>query len=283
VNHDSASAPLTSTRVPGLRWWKEVLYCVGFYVVYSVIRNLFGSAAVEPEEAFANAERIIEVQRALGLYFEETVQGWFLGWEWFLKGWNIFYGSFHFVVTAGALIWMYHRQPRRYPLWRTTLAGATALALIGFATIPLMPPRLMPTVDPSYEYVDTLAEIGGLWSFDEGPVAEVSNQYAAMPSLHFGWSLWSALVLWPMVRRWWLKALVALYPVATVFAIIVTANHFWLDAVGGAVVVGGGYLIARGWYAWRDHPGLEGSRTAVTVPAPGVAAPHETREDQKIE
>jgi hypothetical protein len=270
VNHETASPPLTSTRVPGLRWWKEVLYCVAFYVVYSVIRNLFGSAAVEPEEAFANAERVIEIQRSLGLYFEETLQGWFLGWEWFLKAWNIFYGSFHFVVTAGALVWLFRSWPRRYPLWRTTLAGATALALIGFATIPLMPPRLMPTVDPSYEYVDTLAELGGLWDFDEGPVAEVSNQYAAMPSLHFGWSLWSALVLWPMVRRGWLKALVALYPVATLFAIIVTANHFWLDAVGGAVVVAGGYLIARAWYAWRDHPHLEGSRRRAAAAAPAA-------------
>jgi hypothetical protein len=105
-----------------------------------------------------------------------------------------------------------------------------------------MPPRLLPA---SYGYVDTLAEIGGLWSFDSETMKAVSNQYAAMPSLHFAWSTWSTLVLWPAAgERRFLQVLLLAYPVATLFAIIVTANHFWLDAVGGAVVLGAGYAIA---------------------------------------
>jgi hypothetical protein len=66
-----------------------------------------------------------------------------------------------------------------------------------------------------------------------------------MPSLHFAWSTWCALVLHPMAGRRWVRVLVALYPVMTLFAIVVTANHFWLDAAGGALVLGCGYLIAR--------------------------------------
>jgi hypothetical protein len=74
----------------------------------------------------------------------------------------------------------------------------------------------------------------------------VSNQYAAMPSLHFGWSLWCVFMLWPAVgERRWAKALLVAYPAATLFAIVVTANHFWLDAVGGAAVLAGGYLVAQ--------------------------------------
>ena len=73
----------------------------------------------------------------------------------------------------------------------------------------------------------------------------MSNQYAAMPSLHFGWSSWCAFVLWPAARdRVWLRVLLVAYPLATLFAIIVTANHFWLDAVGGALVLGVGYAVA---------------------------------------
>ena len=72
---------------------------------------------------------------------------------------------------------------------------------------------------------------------------KLSNQYAAMPSLHFAWSTWSVFVLWPMMRRWWSKALVAIYPVATLFAIVVTANHYVLDAAGGVVVFGVGYAL----------------------------------------
>jgi hypothetical protein len=227
-----------------LRWWREVLYVAAFYLVYSFVRNQFGSAAVSAETAYGNARDVIEVERALGLYVEEEVQQAFLGWRWFIQAWNLYYGTFHFVVTAFAIVFLFRRVPERYVRWRTTLACTTALALIGFATFPLMPPRLLP---PEFGYVDTLATYGGLWSFDSGAMKAVSNQYAAMPSLHFGWSAWCAFVLVPAVRRPWLRALIVAYPIATVFAIVVTANHFWLDAAGGALVLGLGYLLGAAW------------------------------------
>ena len=224
-----------------LRWWREVLYILAFYAVYTLIRNN-GIATESVARAFTNARRMISVERAVGLYHEETIQEWFLGASWFVKALNVFYGSFHFIVTTAALVWCFRRTRGRYPLWRNTLALTTGLALIGFAFFPLMPPRLLP---PSYGYVDTLAEFGGLWSFDSGAMKEISNQYAAMPSLHFGWALWSACVLWPAARALWQRAALVLYPVATLFAIVVTANHFWIDAAGGALVFAAGYLIAQ--------------------------------------
>lgn len=246
--HAAAFPTVARTPEPTghLRWWKEALYALGFYVVYSFIRNQFGSAAVSEADAFANAKDVISIERALGLFREEAIQQWFLGARWFIQGWNIFYGSFHFVVTAFALIFLYRHGTHRYVRWRTTLAGTTGLALIGFAFFPLLPPRLLPA---DYGFVDTLAAFGGLWSFDSESMKAVSNQYAAMPSLHFGWSTWSALVLWPHMRRRWARALVLAYPPATLFAIVVTANHFWLDAAGGVLVLGVGYLLGR----WWDH------------------------------
>ena len=90
-----------------------------------------------------------------------------------------------------------------------------------------------------------------MWSFDSGTMQKISNQYAAMPSLHFAWSLWSALILFPVLRRWWTKGLAVLYPACTLFAIVVTANHYILDAAGGAVCLGIGYvlggLVTRRW------------------------------------
>ena len=254
-------APSTTSEASepdrGLRWWREVAYVVAFYLVYSFIRNQFGSAAVSEETAFRNARAVIDVQDALGLYVEEDIQEAFLGARWFIQGWNLFYGTFHFVVTAFAIVYLFRRMPERYVRWRTTLACTTALALIGFATFPLMPPRLLP---PGYGFVDTLATYGGLWSFDSGAMKAVSNQYAAMPSLHFGWSTWCALVLAPAARRTWVKALAVAYPVATLFAIVVTANHFWLDALGGAVVLGLGYLLGTAWDRWTA-----GRRTTATT------------------
>jgi hypothetical protein len=229
-----------------------VLYILAFYGVYSVIRNTQGSATVSAAHAFNNARHVIRFEQALGIFHEEAVQEAFLGWRAFIQFWNLFYGTFHFVVTVVALVLLFRRFPARYPRWRNTLAATTGLALVGFATYPLMPPRLLPA---AYGFVDTLKVYGGLWSFDSGPVAQVSNQYAAMPSLHFAWSMWSALVLFPMLGRTWSRAVVALYPLTTLFAIVVTANHYVLDAAGGALVLAvgaaAGFALAT---ATAAHP-----------------------------
>ena len=72
----------------------------------------------------------------------------------------------------------------------------------------------------------------------------ISNQYAAMPSLHIAWAIWCTVALYPVLRRRWARALIVTYPIATMFAIVVTANHFWLDAVGGVIALGAGLKVA---------------------------------------
>ena len=259
-----SDAPARPTH---LRWWKELGYIVAFYAVYSFIRNQFGSESVSPAKAFRNAELVRTIERWLGSFHEETIQEWFLGWKWFIQLWNIFYGTFHFAVTAFCIFWLFRRFPERYVKYRTTLACTTALALIGFATFPLMPPRLI----PEWGFVDTLKDYGGLWSFDSGAMQKVSNQYAAMPSLHFGWSTWCALVLVPTLRNPVLRWLAAIYPALTLFAIVVTGNHFWLDAAGGALILAVGYAMGA-WWAGRSEDRVrpvDDDRVAGVVPGGG--------------
>jgi hypothetical protein len=258
--------PTAERSSPGasrLRWWREVLYVVVFYGAYSSVRNLFGSASVSPHRAFDNAVRVIDLEKSIGLFHEAWLQAKFLSAEWFVRFWNVYYGSFHFVVTAGALIWLYRADPDRYQRWRNALMWMTGLALIGFALFPLMPPRLLNIpfgvnkygggqfTNHDYGFIDSLAKIGGLWNFDSGAVASISNQYAAMPSLHCAWALWCSFVMWPLVKHNWAKAVIILYPIATLFCIVVTANHFWLDGVGGAVTFAVGcfcgFKVAQFW------------------------------------
>ncbi len=231
---------------PRLRWWRELLYVAAFYSVYTLIRN-HGAVADAEAEAFRNAKQVIAAQRALGLYHEESLQDLFLSWRPFISFWNVFYGTAHFVVTAGALVFCFRNLPERYPLWRNTLACTTGLALVGFALYPLMPPRLLP---PEYGFVDTLRVVGGLWSFESAPVDKVSNQYAAMPSLHIAWAMWCVFVLVPVVRRPWARSVLVAYPFLTLFAVVVTANHYFLDAVGAALVLGVGFAMARPLTEW---------------------------------
>ncbi len=234
----------------GLRWWREVLYVAAFYAVYSVIRNTQGSASVSEARALRNALQIVDLERILGIYREEAIQQAFLGWRLFVEFWNLFYGTFHFFVTIFALVLLFRRFPERYRRWRNTLAATTAVALLGFAFYPLMPPRLMPV---SFGYVDTLRVFGSPWSFDSGTMSKISNQYAAMPSLHFAWALWCACVLVPAFRSRWAKVLAVAYPACTLFAVVVTANHFVLDAVGGAIALGVGAAIGFPLASWTQR------------------------------
>jgi hypothetical protein len=281
--YDEERADRRRTRRAGLRWWREALYIVLVYVAYSAVRNQFGSGAGGPETAapaFANALQVIDLQRSMGMYFEADLQRWYMDLP--LKGlirvWNFYYGLAHFLVTLGALIWLFRSFPERYRLWRNTLAVTTLLALIGFATYSLMPPRLLD--DPGiyggcqvyadvdradlpdeagvppcdrYGYVDTVAVHGGWASFGSDEMSRVSNQFAAMPSMHVGWSLWVVLVLVPLLRSRWARALVVLHPILTLFAIMVTGNHYWIDAVGGAICLALGYGLARFGTRWWEN------------------------------
>jgi hypothetical protein len=221
-----------------LYWWGELIAVAVFYFVYSFVRNLHhGNQA----DAFRHARDLIHFQQDIGINHEQAIQAWALGSRAFIIAANYFYGSLHFIVTAGVMIYLYRRWTDDYPLWRNTLAVATALALIGFAFFPLAPPRMFPHMG----FVDTLAKDPAFWSFNSGAVNKISNQFAAMPSVHCAWALWCSCALVPRLRHLWAKVLAAVYPVTTVTVIVVTANHYFLDAAGGFFVLGCGYLIAR--------------------------------------
>jgi hypothetical protein len=238
----TAEPSVAEPTAPRLYWWREVLTIGIFYGVYTLVRN-FGIASDATAEALRNAKQIIRIEEALSSFHEKAIQDAFIEWTWFIKFWDVFYGSAHFIVTIVAIVWMFRRAPERYPVWRNTLAVTVALALVGFTIYPLMPPRLLDNHGLNYGFVDTLQEVGGLWSFNSGTMSKISNQYAAMPSLHFAWSTWCACVLVPMIKPLWGKALMAMYPVITVFCIVVTANHYWIDALGGGIVLLIGYLV----------------------------------------
>ncbi len=225
---------------------------MAFYGLYTLVRDLKGEKPAGVVQAVTNAHRIISLERIFGLFHEEAIQHAFIGNRPFMRFWDGYYGTVHFLAVIAVLLLLYFKFPAGYRRWRNTLAIMTAVALIGFAYFPLMPPRLLPG---SYHFVDSLQTIGGLWDFKSGAIDEVSNQYAAMPSLHTGWSTWAALAMFPVVRHWWSRTLLLVYPLATVFCIVVTANHYFADAIAGIVVLAASYASARllelGAARWR--------------------------------
>lgn len=226
----------------------RILFEIGLiavsYWVYSLIRN----AVPEHEtHAMRNAHWIWDVERSLGLAFEHTVNHAVNSVTWLIVAMNYYYATLHFVVTIGILVWLYRRQAGRYAAARTALFSTTGVALLGYYFFPLAPPRLMTGGD----FVDTVVVHGTWGSMASGNMANVSNQYAAMPSMHIGWSAWCGVILVLLARPLWVKALGVLYPLLTLVVIVATANHFWLDAVGGLLCLAFGFTVAYCWYG--DH------------------------------
>ena len=239
-------AALARLRVPRHpRIGVEVLLIAVSYWVYSLIRNAVPEQAAV---AMRNADWIWQAEHALGIAVEQGVNHALNGIPWLIVGMNYYYATLHFVVTLGVLAWLYRSHPGRYAATRLVLFATTGAALSGYYLFPLAPPRLAEA-----GFVDTV-QVHETWgSMASGNLAEMSNQYAAMPSMHIGWSAWCGMTLVLLARPLWARLLGALYPVVTLVVIVATANHFWLDAVGGLACLAFGLALSRAWYGRASH------------------------------
>jgi hypothetical protein len=258
-----------------LFWWIELLAIGVFYSIYSGIRNANQGTA---GDAYRNAETVIDVERALGLFQEPRLQQWALSHKPLVVACNYFYGSLHFVLTIGIIVFVFRRHTDDYPVWRNTFAITTGLALVGFVMFPLMPPRLLDAHAASagltnlrFGFVDTLARYPTFWTFNSGAVSRVSNQFAAMPSLHFAWATWCAWAGAPRMRSRAAKIALHAYPWVTLTAIVLTGNHYVLDAVGGGVIFLFAYAVSRR-FTTAGPGSVRSSSGSVATDRAGVAS-----------
>jgi PAP2 superfamily len=218
------------------------------YWIYSLIRN---AVPEHRTAAMHHAESLFAIERALHLDFEPAVNRAVDSVSWLIVGMNYYYATLHFIVTIGVLVWLYCFHPARYRSARTALYLTNAVALVGYYAVPLAPPRFF----PEYGFIDTVVKHHTWGSWASGDVAAASNQYAAMPSMHVGWSLWCGITLFMLTRARWIRVLAVLYPIATITVIVSTGNHFVLDAVGGALALGlgfGAHYVLNGRPVYRE-------------------------------
>ncbi|PNG20627.1 bifunctional glycosyltransferase 87/phosphatase PAP2 family protein [Streptomyces cahuitamycinicus] len=218
----------------------ELLLLRVTYAAYSQVRlAATGGSSAGRAEAEEHGMQIYELERTLRLDIEHWVNHTVVGIDWLRDFADHYYTSFHFVVPLAVLAVLYWRRPGDYRWARSTLGFATLLALVGFWLYPLAPPRLMPTLG----FIDTVHGTQDFTQPDYGTLTALTNQYAAMPSLHFGWALWCGVMIAVLASRWWMKALGLLHPLLTALSIVATANHWVLDAAGGAAVVAAGFAL----------------------------------------
>ncbi|MEV6990348.1 phosphatase PAP2 family protein [Streptomyces sp. NPDC093228] len=226
-----------------LRWWTELPLILLVYMCYSAGRLL---ARGDVSSAVDHGLAILRLEKLLRINAEHPLNRLFTREAWLGIPADFWYASLHYVVTPVILVWLFRCRQEHYRAARTWLMTSTFIGLIGFTLLPTCPPRLL---SPGHGFVDTMAQYSsyGWWAGDASAprgLGGMTNQYAAMPSLHVGWALWCGVMLWRFGGRRWTRVAGVAYPLLTAIVVMGTANHYSLDAVAGVAVMGAGFLLA---------------------------------------
>jgi hypothetical protein len=256
-----------------LRWWTELPLILLVYACYSAGRLLVRG---DVSSAVDHGLTILRIEKVLRINAEHPLNRLFTREAWLGVPADFWYASLHYLVTPAVLIWLFRSHAAHYRMARTWLMTSTFIGLIGFTLLPTCPPRLL---SAGHGFVDTMAQYSsyGWWGGEASAprgLGGMTNQYAAMPSLHVGWALWCGVILWKYGRTRTAKTAGVVYPLVTTIVVMGTANHYFLDAVAGAATMGVGLLLAphviRG--AERATSGLRARFAGVAAGSPGAHA-----------
>jgi len=206
------------------------------YQCYQLVRGLIGGKS---DLAFANAERIVDLEKSLGTFFEPGFQQSLIQHSWLIDFANWMYVNSHFTISVVFLAWLYLFRNDNFYFVRNMFMVAMGIALVGYALFPTAPPRML----TGEGFTDTIATFTSV-DQDSNAVSMLVNKYAAVPSMHIGFSSMIAGTAVMLVRNPIARFLWALYPLLVFWVIVVTANHYWLDAAAGLLVAVCSALIA---------------------------------------
>ncbi|MEV7396364.1 phosphatase PAP2 family protein [Aeromicrobium sp. NPDC092404] len=252
IPRNARSAPARSTRTakprvpavlsriglhPGLR---EVMVLAALWIAYSASRMF---ADDDLGIARERATDVLGIERYVHLDVEAWLNSALSGVPSIAVPMSFWYASLHYLVTPAVLVFIFWRHRSDYRRARNALVVGSAIGLVAYVLIPTAPPRLM-----GAGYIDTLAQSAsyGWWSGHASAPAGLgglTNELAAMPSLHVGWTVWVAWAMWQYVGRTG-RLLSVLYVAGTTLVVVATGNHWVLDAIMGAVVVMMGIMAA---------------------------------------
>ena len=239
----------TSPARRRLSWWdlSELALVAGGFVAYFLVR---GAVVDRAPEAFANAREIVRLQAAVGLWLEPQIQAASLGAHSFIRAMNFVYFWLDFPLIIGIGLLLLWRSRPHYTLLRDSLLISGAVALFFYYSYPVAPPRYL----WEWGFVDTLARFDNL-SYQAQSMAPFVNPYASVPSLHVGWSLLVALTLFRVSRGLLLRAAGVVLLALQSISVIVTANHFFFDALVGLAVCAAAWLAAI-WLQQAGYPAI---------------------------
>jgi hypothetical protein len=225
-----ATVALRAARKPRLRtvsvFVGEIALVLGLFALWQYAGSF---SVMGPGGALSRSRWIWNFERAVYLPSETTIQHFFLPHPLLIQFFNLYYDSLHFPVLIACLVWLFVRHRASYGRWRTTLVLFTAISL-AVQLIPVAPPRMLSgtrLVDTAVIYHQSVYSTVAGFNAD---------QLSAMPSVHVGWAVLVAVAVIATARSRW-RWLALLYPAMTTLAVVVTANHFWLDGIVAVVIL----------------------------------------------
>jgi membrane-associated phospholipid phosphatase len=204
-----------------------------FAAAYWGYRFVRGTVDGKVADAFQNGRHLIALERTLHAFVEPAIQGWASTKSWLIDAASWMYMNSQFSITLGVLVFIYLFHNSAFYFIRNMFMVAMVLALVGYLIFPTAPPRFF----PEWGFTDTVSNYTGVPQ-DSVTVNALFNPFAAVPSMHVAYAL---MLGWPLARLVKLRAarvLWLLYPLLVTFVVVVTGNHFIMDAVAGALVAG---------------------------------------------
>jgi PAP2 superfamily protein len=205
----------------------EVILIAAAIVLYFGVR---GVIATRVDVAYRNAEHVIALERSAGVFVEPKLQAAVTAHGWIANSVSYIYIYGHWPVLLTTLLWLLIRHRDAYRTFRNAMLTSGGLGLVIFAVFPVAPPRFL----PAYGFVDTVTQQTEAYRVLQPPA--FVNQYAAVPSLHFGWNLLMGIAVAGLAGHPILRLFGWLMPVLMLAAIVLTANHYLFDGLVGGVI-----------------------------------------------
>jgi membrane-associated phospholipid phosphatase len=206
------------------------------------------------QEAIRHAQEVAHLEQAHGVFVEPAFQTsiqhvhallGLLSYGFIVQITDIIYALGQTLVPLLVALWIFLRHRSHFPLVRNITFISTLLALAGYELYPTAPPRLTPGLiykHHPFHFLDTVQHVIGDGKLNGIPIGY--NAYSAIPSLHISWALIVMASVMLLAHHRLVRLLAGLYPLLMLFTVVVSGNHYLLDAVGGALAVGLATVIA---------------------------------------
>jgi len=191
--------------------------------LYSVWRMARKLPLVQAEGALDRGRSIAEWQERFFLPSELTLQEFLIDNAWLGRLSSLYYAGLHVPALWVFLVWLFWRQRHAFGRWRNALAIVTAFCLF-IRFIRVAPPRFLPELG----FIDLPA------TYNLSPYGAigtgVSQQFAAMPSIHVAWAaIVSIGVVAASTSKW--RWLAMAHLIITVLVVAGTGHHWWADGL----------------------------------------------------